>query len=70
MNRWHVYEWLKQTYMFTGNVPSLQEVRSHFRGKLEHEELIEGVIEFVTTTKQPVRNWKGKGYKKPRRQRA
>lgn len=67
INRWQVYEWIKQTYMFSGRVPTLRKIRRRFGKSVSEDELVEGIIEFVLTTKQPVRNWRGKGYTHPRR---
>lgn len=50
MNRWHVYEWLKESYMFSGIVPTIHAVRSHFFGQIDREELLEGIMEFQLTT--------------------
>lgn len=67
MNRWAVYEWLKQTYMFSGRVPTLDQVKRHFGAKIDKEELREGIIEFVLVVKKAIRPYKGKGYRKDRR---
>jgi len=66
-NRWHVYEWLKQTYMFSGKIPTIYQTRRHFGKSITEEELSEGIIEFVLMIKKPIRNWRGKGYTKVRR---
>ncbi|AFC32166.1 hypothetical protein PM3016_5466 [Paenibacillus mucilaginosus 3016] len=47
MNRWHVYEWLKQTYMATGIIPSMGQAQQHFSGRLDPGELVEGIDEFL-----------------------
>ncbi|WP_240414997.1 hypothetical protein [Paenibacillus periandrae] len=69
-NRWQVYEWIKQSYMFYGVVPTLYQIKRHFGKSLPESELAEGIIEFVLTTRQPVRKWRGKGYTRPRRRGA
>ncbi|MBH8609127.1 hypothetical protein [Thermoactinomyces sp. CICC 10521] len=45
MNRWHVYNYLKHRYMYTGEIPDIQEIQTEFAG-IEPEELQEGMIEF------------------------
>lgn len=47
-NHWHLYEWLKQEYMWTGTVPDTNEARAEFP-ELSLEELGEGYYEFVLT---------------------
>lgn len=58
MNRWVVYNWLKHTYMYSGRVPTLEHVRSHFRGA-DETEIREGCIEFTLVTKRLVQSVKG-----------
>lgn len=57
LNRWHVYEHMKQTYMFGGRVPSQNEIKSKFPD-VDSEEIAEGVAEFVLTVKRFVPNIK------------
>jgi len=51
-NRWHVYEHMKQSYMFGGRVPTQQEIMTEFGTELDPEEIAEGVAEFVITVKR------------------
>jgi len=48
MNKWHVYEYMKQVYMRTGIVPTWQELRVEFSG-LRFTEIQEGMSEFQLT---------------------
>ncbi|AFH62247.1 hypothetical protein B2K_16215 [Paenibacillus mucilaginosus K02] len=52
MNRWHVYEWLKQTYMATGTVPTMGQAQQRFSSIVEPEELTEGIDEFLTAIRE------------------
>lgn len=45
MNRWDVYEYMKNRYMRTGIKPSRDEVLNQFRGG-DFEEIVEGIAEF------------------------
>lgn len=45
MNRWHVYEYIKQRYMHTGKIPDHHELASMFIG-IDPDELVEGIYEF------------------------
>lgn len=45
MNRWHVYNYLKYRYMYTGEIPDIQEIVTEFHG-IDSEELKEGMTEF------------------------
>ncbi|KPV60749.1 hypothetical protein QJ48_04305 [Paenibacillus sp. A3] len=56
-NRWHVYEWLKQSFMFSGQVPTIAQVRKKFAKSVDPEELVEGIIEFVLTVQLPIREY-------------
>lgn len=62
MNRWHVYEWLKETYMFSGKIPSKRDVVAKFGGIVPSAEIREGIKEFELTVQQqvkPVKFWRG-----------
>lgn len=48
-HRWHVYEHLKQTYMFSGKVPTREAIFAKFVGRADPEEIEEGIAEFVLT---------------------
>lgn len=52
LNRWHVYEHLKNTYMFSGLVPTQEAIYAKFSGQLDREEIEEGITEFVITVKR------------------
>lgn len=45
MNRWHVYEFMKNRYIRTGQIPNAKEVHREFTG-LDVEEIGEGMAEF------------------------
>jgi hypothetical protein len=45
MNRWYVFEWIKQRYLKTGTVPPIEAICTQFP-KLEQEEIDEGIAEF------------------------
>ena len=45
MNRWHVYEYLKQVYMYRGTMPCVAELSSRFKG-MDLIEFAEGLYEF------------------------
>ena len=51
MNRWHVYEWLKQTYMYSGVVPSERNCIAKFGGLMDLDEIREGIAEFELITR-------------------
>ncbi|KIL38216.1 hypothetical protein SD70_27695 [Gordoniibacillus kamchatkensis] len=71
MNRWHVYEFLKQTYMYSGKVPTIGEVKKHFGSRVDQSEIIEGLAEFTTVTKHVVLEKEmPKGYGKSRKRGA
>lgn len=48
MNKWHVYEMLKQVYMRTGIVLTWQQVKAEFP-ELRFAEIQEGMTEFKLT---------------------
>ena len=48
MNRWHVYEWLKQTYMFSGRIPTAHQIAEKFKD-MSISEIKEGILEFMST---------------------
>lgn len=50
MNRWHVYEWLKQFYMASGRIPTTHEINQKFSGNVETGEIFEGLMEFQQLT--------------------
>lgn len=50
MNRWHVYEWMKQRFMATGVVPTKEEAWLTFPDT-DPEEVHEGFEEFRAVTK-------------------
>lgn len=45
-NRWHVYEYMKDTYMFSGRVPTREEVEARFQNA-DPQEIAEGIAEFI-----------------------
>jgi hypothetical protein len=45
MNRWYVFEWIKQRYLKTGTVPPMGVICAQFPD-LEQEEIDEGIAEF------------------------
>jgi hypothetical protein len=49
LNKWWVYEFLKQTYMATGTVPSQKEINTEFASELAPDEIVEGILEFEMT---------------------
>lgn len=51
MNRWHVYEWLKQSFMFSGCVPSERNCIAKFGGLMDLDEIREGIAEFELVTR-------------------
>lgn len=55
MNRWDVYEWLKQVYMFSGIVPTRKQVFEKFKNRVPKKEIAEGIVEFVLTAKTAVK---------------
>lgn len=62
MNRWHVYTHLKQTFMYSGQVPTRYEVIEKFGKEMSEEELEEGILEFemmanVTVKSTPDYKW-------------
>ena len=66
MNRWHVYEKLKQIYMASGRIPTPEEINRQFRGKVDEEELEEGIIEFFMVVKlRPWNSWQVNGVPEP-----
>lgn len=49
MNRWDVYEWLKNSYMYSGRIPKIQEIRIRFTGQTSEEQISEGITMFQQT---------------------
>ena len=47
-NKWHLYEFLKQHYMWTGRIPDADAARAEFP-ELSLEEMGEGYTEFTLT---------------------
>ncbi|WP_217563047.1 hypothetical protein [Paenibacillus sp. GbtcB18] len=45
VNQWHIYSWMKTSWMTTGAVPSNKQVIKRFSG-VDTETLIEGIVEF------------------------
>ncbi|SEN53321.1 hypothetical protein [Lihuaxuella thermophila] len=45
MNRWWVYEFMKNRYLETGVIPQRREILAKFSG-METKEISEGMIEF------------------------
>jgi hypothetical protein len=45
MNRWWVYEFMKNRYVRTGDIPDVKEVHREF-AELDAEEIGEGMAEF------------------------
>ena len=45
-NYWHLYNWLKQAYMWTGGIPTVDAARREFP-ELSAEEMSEGFAEFM-----------------------
>lgn len=51
-NRWHVYEYMKQSYMFTGEVPNRTDLKIEFAEEADTEEIEAGHREFIETVKR------------------
>lgn len=51
MNRWHVYDYVKQFHYDGEPIPTLNELKVKFKG-LELEEIIEGLAEYKAATKR------------------
>ncbi|WP_426332662.1 hypothetical protein ACN9MH_15225 [Paenibacillus silvae] len=45
LNRWSVSEYMKHRFMYTGQVPDLDELQAEFVG-IDQTELVEGIAEF------------------------
>lgn len=63
MNRWTIYEWIKQTFMFMGKVPNEGDCLAKFGGLLLRDEIYAGISEFELTTGLNVERMK-KRYKR------
>ncbi|MNC19165.1 hypothetical protein D3C75_670920 [compost metagenome] len=51
MNRWHVYDYVKQFHYDEKPIPTINELRIKFNG-LELEEIAEGLAEYREATKR------------------
>lgn len=46
MNRWHVFEYLRNVTLRTGRIPGEEELAIEFGGRITVDELSQGIHEF------------------------
>jgi hypothetical protein len=58
LNRWHVYEWIKQSFMFSGKLPTERDCFDKFFMQMDASEIREGISEFEAATKTNIKRLK------------